>query len=153
MKLKKQVLKIHYKKLGEPIEPIIEKLTKIIESTKKLRELLKTRNSKSETPQLVVEITRKEIFSQPTIQKNQNDSHAGVIYHPSQEQTLTTMETASKFNKIQERPNGDIFCHSIPLENLGGWKLQNDEDENDMSTDNQEVFIDTSENSKKIPFI
>ena len=49
--------------------------------------------------------------------------------------------------KIEERSNGDIIWNGIPLEKLSGSRLHIREDAYNISTDIQNVFIDTTEDS------
>ena len=81
----------------------------------------------------------------PTIQNTQTDSQDGVNYDPSLEHTLTTMKTANIFLKIEESPNGDKFWNGIPVEKLGGSRLQSGEDEYHKNIGFQNVFNDTTE--------
>ena len=57
-------------------------------STKKLK-VFETSDSENKTPQLAIKNTRNETFSRPTIQ---NESHPGVLYDTSLENTLEVIK-------------------------------------------------------------
>ena len=110
IKTKNKILEqTHDKKLDESFIPITEKLGEVDKSTKKLK-VFETSDSENKTPELAMKSTRNETFSQPTIQ---NESHPGVLYDTSLENTLEKMKKSKKFFKTNETPEGDITWNGI----------------------------------------
>ena len=110
IKTKNKILEqTHDKKLDESFIPITEKLGEVDKSTKKLK-VFETSDSENKTPELAMKSTRNETFSQPTIQ---NESHPGVLYDTSLENTLEKMKKSKKFFKTIETPEGDITWNGI----------------------------------------
>ena len=61
--------------------------------------------------------------TQLAIENTQINSHLGVLYDASLENTLTKMKTAKNFFKIEKRPNGDILStvsdrHRVTHQNI-----------------------------------
>ena len=83
------------------------------------------------------------------IRKTQNDSHRGVLFVTSLENTLAIMKTANNILKREKRPNGYIVRNGIPNERLGDSRLPISEDEYNKNTNVQIIFTDTSGKSSK----
>ena len=94
LKTKNKVLKqTHDKKLAQIFSPITRELTEVIDSTKKLVEVFEKSKPENKTPnQLAIK------NNQVAIENTHDRSHAGVLYEPSLEHTLTTMKTANSFS-------------------------------------------------------
>ena len=77
IKSKNTILKsTHNFNIAEILSPINKKLDIVKETTKNLGEIIKISDSANETPQLAIE-------------NNQNDTHLGVMYDTSLENTLS----------------------------------------------------------------
>ena len=113
-------------KLAKSIAPIIKKVDEVYISIKKIAEVLQSK-SEDVTRQLAIKNTQ----PQPPIQNTWDDTHPGIIYDTSLENTLSDMK--NNFFKIVENQNGHIFWNGIKLKKLGDTKIQlGDGDEDDF---------------------
>ena len=135
LKIKNKILKqTHDIKIAESLSPITKNLSELLESTRKLAEIVKV----MDTPQLAIENTHTAL---PI--KNER-IHPGVIYDASLENTLSNMQNQKSFLKIEERNNGDIIWNGFPVEKVGGKKLEINDKIYNISDDLQKVFTNTS---------
>ena len=102
---------------AENLSPINKKITEVKESTQKLGEIIKEKN----TLQLAIENTEYELPIQ------NEPIHPGVKYD-TLENTLSNMQNQNGFFRIEEKTNSDIISNGYPLDTLGVNKLKIDED-------------------------
>ena len=147
LKIRTRILKqTHDKKLAESLSPITEKLDEtskklhnvIEESTQNLENVIKENN----TPQLAIENT-------PTIQPATENTpihqpiedNEGRVYSVELENTLNNMAENTGFFKTHYDKQRGWMMNNIPIKSPGGTKIQNYEDEYDLTKGIRNVLI------------
>ena len=140
LKIKNRILKqTHDKKLAESLSPITDKTDEVNksnnESTQELGNVIKKSLPAIEnTPQLAIENT-----PQPAIENNK-----GVIYDVELENTLNKMKDNTGFFKSSHTPQSGWMIIIYPIKMIGGTRVEIDDNEYNITSGLQKVFIDKS---------
>ena len=148
LKIKNRILKeTHDKKLAESLspiteEPITERLDNVNESTQELGELIKKSKPAIEnTPQLAIENT-------PTTQQP-IENNEGKVYDVKLENTLNKMIDNTGFFKTLYDPQHGWILNNYPIKMPGGTKIENNENQYNITPGLQKVFTDTEYETAK----
>ena len=91
-----------------------------------------------------LEKTQQETFSQPHIQNAQNESHEGLLYETSLENTLKNIKNSSRFFETVENMEYAWIWNGKHNKMLGGSRVQIEKKDYDFASDFQKSLHGTA---------